>query len=285
MDTALTLGRVQVTAFTDVTGPFPVKISHLFPEVTPEQWAPYREAFPDTFVDADTWQVHIGSYLIRTPERTVLVDTGLGPAPPPFFGELRGHLPDSLAAAGVAPESIDTVLLTHLHPDHVGWNLTASAKPVFPKARYVAHQADWDTFQNPNVQRALGFEFVDKTITPLQKLGLLDLVSGEARISDEIMIRPSPGHTPGHICVAIASEGAQALILGDAIVHAAQVSEPDWRFSFDMDAEAAAATRKRLLDQVEREGTTVLQCHFPSPGVGLIVRRDGGRRRWKPISG
>ena len=95
-------------------------------------------------------------------------------------------------------------------------------------------------------------------------------------------MRSSPGHTPGHICVRISSGGQQALILGDVVVHPAQVTEAEWQFAFDMDPEVAVTTRKRILGQMELEGVTGLQCHFPNPGFGLVARTSG-RRHWQPL--
>ena len=233
-------------------------------------------------MDGDTWRVHIGCYLLSSGGRTLLVDTGVGPAPDPFFGGLRGNLMDELKANGVSPEDINTVFLSHLHPDHVGWNLTANRKPTFPNARYVMHKADWDAFQTPEVQQAFPFAFVDQTLTPLQALDILDLLSGEHPLTEEVVAIPTPGHTPGHMSILISSGGEKALILGDALVHPAQVSQPDWLFGFDMDAQGAAATRKELLDRVEAEGMTVVQCHLPSPGFGHIIRLEG-RRYWQAL--
>ncbi len=282
MEGKLLVGDVEIISFTDAAGEFPMKISQLFPGVRPDQWLPYRHDFPESFIDPDTWHAHIGSYVIRSRSRVMLVDTGLGPSPDPFFGALRGRLPDALAAGGIHPADIDTVILTHLHPDHVGWNLTAQGKPVFPNARYVVHQADWDAFQSAEVQEAFPIKFVDQAVTPLKELGVLQLISEETHLSDEVSIRPAPGHTPGHVCVFVSSGGKEAMILGDAIVHPAMVSEPEWRFAFDMDPDTAIATRKRLLGRLELESITAVQCHCPPPGFGLIVRTEG-RRHWQAI--
>jgi glyoxylase-like metal-dependent hydrolase (beta-lactamase superfamily II) len=108
----------------------------------------------------------MGSYVLRTSERTILVDTGLGPQPDAFFGELRGDLINHLALADFTPEDFDTVFVTHAHPDQVGWNLTAEGEPTFPNARYVMSATDWRTFQDPEVQGALPVSFVERTLTP-----------------------------------------------------------------------------------------------------------------------
>jgi len=275
------VGSVEVTCVTDAEGPFPIKLDALFPGVTAEQWRPYRRDYPEAFADEETPRLHIACYVLRTNKRTVLVDTGVGPEPAPFFGDLRGDLVDSLPAADVKPEDVDTVFMTHGHPDHVGWNLI-NGQPSFPNARYILNEADWNAFQDPAVQGLFPFQYVDQTLTPLKALGMLDLIDGETALSDEITAVPAPGHTPGHMVISISSGGQRAMILGDVLMHPAQVSEPEWGSIFDMDRDQAIATRKKLLGRLEMEAMTAAQCHLPQPGFGLVVRTEG-RRRWQPL--
>jgi len=276
------VGDVEITAVTDAEGAFPPPLSVLFPGVTPEQWRPYRRDYPETFVDPDTWHAHVGTYILRDRDNVVLVDTGVGPTPAEFFGELRGNLIHELSLLDVKPEDVSTVFMTHAHPDHVGWNLGADGKPTFPNARYVLSRTDWETFQRPEVQQAFPFPFVDEMLTPLEQLGVLDLLDGETPLTDEIVALPAPGHTPGHMVVVVSSRGQKAIILGDVLAHPAQVSEPEWTFVFDMDPEMAVVTRKKLLGRLEMEAMTAAQCHLPHPGFGLVVR-TGGRRHWQPL--
>jgi glyoxylase-like metal-dependent hydrolase (beta-lactamase superfamily II) len=271
----LTVGNVLIRTLTDAAGLFPPPIGQLTPGVPADHWEPYRDRFPETFADADHFNIHFGSYLVRAGGRTLLVDTGIGPDPAPaYFGGMRGRLPDALAAAGVAPEDVDVVFLTHAHLDHVGWNLTTGGAPTFPRARYLMHRADWEAL--PALQAALP-PYIEQTLLPLQNLGVLELLTGETALAEEVVALPTPGHTPGHMSLLIASGGEQALILGDALVHPAHVTEPDWVFAFDADPETAIATRRALLDRLEAAGMTLLQCHFPAPGAGRIVRIEGRR--------
>ncbi len=282
MDGQIFVGDVEITCITDATGPFPVKLAALFPNVTPDQWRIYRRDFPEAFVDPETWHAHVACYSLRTKDRTILIDAGLGPSPDAFFGEMRGDLLHQLSIADVKPEDVDTVFFTHAHPDHVGWNLTPEGKPTFENARYVMSETDWNTFQDPEVQKALPMTYVNETLTPLQNLGVLDLINGETQLSDEITVLPAPGHTPGHMVVTISSRGQKAMILGDLMLHPAQVSEPDWASIFDMDPEQAVATRRKLLGRLEMDAITAAQCHLPPPGFGLVVRTEG-RRHWQPL--
>jgi glyoxylase-like metal-dependent hydrolase (beta-lactamase superfamily II) len=271
----LTVGNIEILLLTDAAGPFVPTLDHLFPDVPAKQWEEHRRRHPEAFVDEQTVHAHFGSCVLRSRGRTVLVDTGIGPQPTPLlFGDLKGRLPQELKAHGINAEDIDTVFLTHAHIDHVGWNLTEQGKPAFPNARYMLHQADWDAL--PQLQAAVP-PYIDQTLTPLQDLGVLDLVTGESTLAEEVVALPAPGHTPGHMCVLIASDGEKAMIVGDIAVTPAQVTEPDWVFSFDSDPMMAIATRKRLLDRLEVEGMRMVQCHFPWPGHGRIVRLEGRR--------
>jgi glyoxylase-like metal-dependent hydrolase (beta-lactamase superfamily II) len=284
----LTIGNVQITCIHDATiEHFPMTLDQVFPSVTSEQWQPYRERYPALFPEPMRWRPEVDTYLIRSSGRTILVDTGAGPggtAVADFLGT-SGVLPAQLDEAGIAPGDVSVVVLTHLHFDHVGWNLSgegASARPTFPNARYRVHRADWDAFGTKEVQAHFPFEFVDQTITPLQRLGVLDLIDGDTAVTDEIMLIHTPGHTPGSMSVMISSGGEKAVIWGDAFVHPATVTEPDWPFAFEMDPATAAQTRRTLLDKIEAESMTAISCHFPEPGFGHIVRIDG-RRYWQGI--
>ena len=153
---------------------------------------------------------------------------------------------------------------------------------MFPRARYVMHQADWDTFGNPEVQEQLPLRYWEETLGPLEVLGILDLLSGEQALTSEITAIPTPGHTPGHMSLAIVSAGQHALIMGDVAVHPAQLTEVDWGFLLEMDQAQAAQVRRQFFDRVEAENATLVACHFPAPGFGRVIRSEG-RRYWQGI--
>ena len=285
----LFVGNVEVLALTDHAGDFPMPLSQLFPNVPADAWEPFRQRYPEVFSGPDTWHNHYGCYLLRSQGRTILVDTGLGSkatnpgAVHKYAGGVDGRLLAELHAAGVRPEDVDTVFFTHLHPDHVGWNLSqggANPRPTFPRARYVVHQTDWETFKQPEVQAKTSFPFWNETLGPLETLGVLDLLPGERALTSEITAIPSPGHTPGHMSLAIVSGGQRALIMGDVACHPAQITETDWSMLPDMDQELAAQVRKQVLDRVEAEHSTLVACHLPEPGFGHLVRVEG-RRYWQ----
>lgn len=138
-----TVGAVQILALSDMNVAYPMPLGELWPEVGPEEWARFQEEYPDTF-EGDRMRLEIGCYLVRSNGRVILIDTGYGPGPVQHIGGLRGRLMAELAAAKVRPDEVDTVVLSHLHLDHVGWNtadVDGKAVPTFPKARYLAHDA------------------------------------------------------------------------------------------------------------------------------------------------
>lgn len=212
-DGRMTVGNVEVRHLYDLVADFPLTLDQLFPTVPSEAWEPYRREYPSLFGPGNAWHWHAGCYLIRSRGRTLLVDTGVGPSSLGMATWLGtgGQLPDRLRAVGVSPEEVETVVFTHLHPDHVGWNLLEDGgayRPTFPRARYVAHRADWDTFRKPEVRQALegvAGDFFAQTLEPLEALGVLDLADGERSITEEVTTLHTPGHTPGSMGLLISS--------------------------------------------------------------------------------
>ena len=280
-DFTLKVGDVEIVALTDMNLPFPMPLTELFPMAPAEAWTPYRERYPDTF-DGDHMLIEIGCYLVRSQGRTILIDTGYGEGPIESIGGRRGELMDDLAARGISPEEVDTVFISHLHSDHVGWNVVerdGELVPAFPNARYVAHQADLDHFRRPDIQAASSFPFMDRCVESIIDLGLFDTLTEDTNLTSEVRALHTPGHTPGHMSVLVSSQRVQALLQGDVLVHPAQVTEDDWNCHFDYDWPLSTETRRKMLDHVEAQGTPVISCHFPAPGFGT-VRRSEGRRYW-----
>jgi glyoxylase-like metal-dependent hydrolase (beta-lactamase superfamily II) len=282
----LTVGNVEIVALDDGAVDFPFPLTQIFPGTTQEAWASYRGRYPEVFAGPDTWRAHWGGYLLRSEGRNILVNTGVGSAlsNPGVVNNLNGgvdgRLLHELQALGVRPEDVDIVFFTHLHPDHVGYNLSQrgpNSKAMFSRARYVVHQADWEAFDSREVQELFPFSFWEETLGPLANLGVLDFLSGESALTNEITAIPTPGHTPGHMSLLVNSAGERAVILGDVAIHPAQVTEADWHFAFELDQAQANRTRREFLDRLATEGTIVAACHFPAPGFGKIVRIEGRR--------
>ncbi len=207
-------------------------------------------------------------FLLRADGQTILVDTGMGP-------DGEAQLQMELSAAGVAPPDVDTVVLTHLHPDHIGGNIDRESKQAsFPKARYWAPQADWDAFGSHDAFK--------RDVAPLQSLERLQLFSGEKTLTASLTLLPTPGHTPGHTSIAIVSAGEQGFILGDVVISQISIDEPSWKVVFDSDSAQAEATRRRILDRLEAGGEVVGASQLPPQGMGRFVKASGGRV-WQPL--
>ena len=275
----VTVGSAEIVALSD--GHMSYSNKAFFPSVLEQAWEPFGDYVgPDGMFD-----LNIGSFLIRSDRKTVLVDTGVGESGQGFPEGSFGGLLDDLAAKGYSPDDIDIVVMTHLHADHVGWNLRPAdgdgLEPTFPRARYLAPQADWDTYTRRAGMKM--FAHLQEQVMPLMDLGVLDLVGGEAALTDEVTTLPTPGHTPGHMSLLVSSGGEQAVILGDAIHIPAQVTEPDWSPRPDVDPIRSAETRRSLVDRAEQDGAVLAGGHFPSPGFGRVVRLKG-RRYWQALA-
>jgi glyoxylase-like metal-dependent hydrolase (beta-lactamase superfamily II) len=286
----LKVGDITVIGLSD--GMMPCDQKALFPETPLSLWAQYRHRFPDCFIDDagpdrdKTWfHTNIGVFLVRSGGKTVLCDTGLGPEAQMFGYPPKKELLDDMRAQGADPAEVDTVFLTHLHGDHVGWNLLRDGpgfKPTFPKAKYAFGKADWDHFSKPDILSGPRGVTMHRSVLPLSEMGKLDLLTGERELAPGVTAVPSPGHTPGHMSLLISSRNERAVVLGDLIGSPMQVTETDQPYSPDTDGPMGRASRKRMIDMAEREGMLVLASHLPKPGWGRLVRFQG-RRYWQAL--
>ena len=198
-----------------------------------------------------------------------------------------GKLLQNLQAEGIEPRDIDTVILTHGHPDHIGGNTDAEGKPAFPNARYVMWKGEWDFWTSGQAEQKLDehvkeilLGFARKNLPPIQ--GQLDLVDNEAKIVPGIRAIAAPGHTPGHMALAVSSEGRQLLVISDAVLHPIHLEQPEWYAAIDLATEQVVATRRRLLSWAAAEMVLVLAFHFPFPGLGSVIQRGEGWQ-WVPV--
>ena len=253
-----------------------------FPETTADDWAQYSDWLaPRAYLpDTGTLVLTIQAFLVRTRHHTILVDTCVGDDKPraqrPFWHmlKLNTFLP-RLAAAGVAPADVDYVMCTHLHPDHVGWNTQLCDGrwvPTFPNARYIFSDIEWESFDALNRSKPLA-HFVD-SVLPVMEAGQVQLVSNDFSLDDEVWLEPSPGHTPGHFCVHLASQGNHAVITGDCIHSPVQCVEPAWVVRADIDSALAGKTRRGFLERYCDSDVIVCATHFPEPSLGRIIQRD-----------
>ncbi len=272
------VGNVEIMALSD--GMLEFDLCNFFPTVPQDSWQPYESHL----THEHKVRFNLGSYLIRSDGRTILVDTGLGPRPAETPDVPWGQLLRDFQAHGVRTDEVDMVVLTHLHRDHVGWNLLREREryvPTFPKARYWMSTKDWEVCHEPEVQPQR-FPNAPTCVWPLAELGLVELMPDEHSLTRELTALPTPGHTPGHMSILITSEGERALVLGDAAHSPVQLEETDWVSRADMDPELTRQTRRALVERLEREEILVAAGHFPAPGFGRIVRLEG-RRYWRGL--
>ncbi len=264
-DSKINVGNVELIAVSDG---FPLRSPLMpFPDTTIEQW---RE-FPELMVSPNEVRSRYGTLAVRSSGKLIIVDTGLQ-AP-------DGTLMEDMSQKGIDRNAVDLVVFTHLHPDHVGWNLT-DGSPTFPNARYLVPRADWDYWTQPGVLE--GAAHITNQVLPLKDLNVMDLIEDDYQITDELTTTATPGHTPGHVSILIASQGERGYILGDVAHSPAQAHYTDWSPIFDVDPSLSRTTRHRVLDMLEAGGILVSAGHFPDPGFGRFVR-GADRRMWQGI--
>lgn len=275
------VGGVRITRILESEMPTPGPF--LLAEATPERLGAYAWLRPHFVTDDGAFLAAIQAFVIESGGRRIVVDTCIGNDKQrvnPFWSNLHGPFLADLAAAGFPRETIDTVVCTHLHVDHVGWNtmlVEGRWVPTFPRARYLVARAEWAHWSaHPDAGDAA---ILDDSVRPILDAGLADLIEPPHRLTDEVVLEPTPGHTPGHVSVRIRSEGAEAVITGDLMHHPVQCAEPDWPCLFDVDADAARATRRAFLAAEADRPVLVFGTHFAAPTAGRVVR-DGAAWRF-----
>ncbi len=272
------VGKVDIVAVLDMVPP-PREPSMMFPTTTAQDWESHQDALEDGQL-----QLYYLHFFLRSQGKTIMVDTGMGPGPHPDRGNRTGDLVNQLKIKGVDTGDVDVVAHTHLHGDHVGWNIDNTNNPpapTFPKARYLVPRLDWEHFTQPDVIGTA--PQVTNSVIPLQGMGLMDLVDSEYNITDEVKTLSTPGHTPGHMVIVITSQGEKAMVVGDLLHNKAQVERPDWTAGVDTDKEASRRNRENILDQAEDEGYVIAAGHFhPNDHIGKVVRLEG-KRYWQTL--
>jgi glyoxylase-like metal-dependent hydrolase (beta-lactamase superfamily II) len=232
-------------------------------------------------------KMSIHALVVETPTRRIVVDTCIGNDKPrptmPAWDQMQTGFLNDLAAAGFAPETIDTVLCTHLHVDHVGWNtmlVNGRWVPTFPNARYLMGRTEFDYWRTEPDTFASEPAIFRDSVQPVFDAGLVDLVETDHVVCDEVRLTPTLGHTPGHVSIRISSEGQEALITGDFVHHPCQMAHPEWASAPDYDKEQSTRTRNETFAALAASETLVIGTHFSTPTAGRVVR-DGAAFRFE----
>jgi len=281
------IGAVTVTKIVEmeVTG----GSRFILPQATYEEILPIAWLQPHFADERGRLKMSIHALVVETPGRRIIVDTCLGNDKEqrriPTWNNLQLPFLADLAAAGFARESFDTVLCTHLHVDHVGWNTMLvdgingpkTWVPTFPQARYLMGSTEFAHWRGQRERDDMAAVFAD-SVQPVHDAGLVDLVEVDHRVCDEVSLVPTIGHTPGHVSVRISSQGEEALITGDFMHHPCQIAHPEWSSLADSDPGQARATRERMLKELSERPVLVIGTHFAGATAGRIVR-DGDAYR------
>ena len=268
------VGEVKITQLVELTtaslGPY------LLPQATPDKLRKIPWLSP--FVDSKHRLIlSMHSLILEVHGRTIVVDTCIGNDKQrsyPKWNLMQTNFLSRLEAAGCALESVDTVICTHMHVDHVGWNtMKVDDKwlPTFPNARYLYSEEEWDHWRKEPQEYG---PVIEDSVQPIFDSGLADLVSSDHQVCAEIRLESTPGHTPGHVSVHIQSLGEEAVITGDMIHHPCQIRHVDWSSSADVDPLKAVDTRQIFLEKYVDRPVLIIGTHFTGPAAGKIVH-DG----------
>jgi glyoxylase-like metal-dependent hydrolase (beta-lactamase superfamily II) len=257
-------------------------------EIPLEQFGPAMEGRDPTQVIKS----RVLTFLVRSGGKTILLDAGVGGWGFWRFGD--GHLPDSLAELGVSPEDIDYVVPSHLHLDHIGWNTRPGpqGEPLitFANATYLFHEDDWNHFtseeylkrkENPASRQ---IKVVDTCLMPVSDAGRMELAIGaESRITDDVTVLHTPGHTPGSVSILVESGGESAIFIGDLVHLCVQLTEPKWSPPYESDREASTRSRLKIVEEAIGRNALIAGSHLDEgPVFGRMVPIDG-RRYWRGV--
>ena len=293
------VGNVNILSISDCL--MAVDACDFFPQKTADA---FRQFEGDVDEDCQVnGGINCACFLLESQGKRILVDAGLGPSPVADAGGAAGNLLSEMRQCGIDPKTIDAVVITHLHFDHIGWLPTSmpdgSVRPTFPNAEYIIPQADWDLlFENPMPSPLMeeGENGGERPYPPavevfhqskpigklIQHMDNVRLVEGDLNITDEISIVPTPGHTPGHQSLAVTSQGSRAFILGDVAHLPLQIQAPEWNTKADVLPNLGIQTRRETLEKLAEQGIVVAAGHFPAPGFGRIIAGET-RRYWQPL--
>jgi len=278
------VGNVEISRIVELWR-FDDDLSMLLPGASPELLLERPWLNPDHVTPAGRMVINFQGFAIKAGRRRIIVDSCIGSGRQreyDVFCNLHSPFLEDLAALGIAPADVDTVMCTHLHFDHVGWNthlVDGRWLPTFPNARYLFGKTEYDHWMM--LRETAGHHDVrhlGECIDPVVERGQADFVGTEHQISEEIWLEPAPGHTPGHVSVRICSAGENAILTGDLMHHPIQIALPRHPARFDMDGAMAIETRAGFVERYRNRAALVIGSHFAGPTAGWIVPDGDGWR-------
>ena len=275
MNDSWRVGAVHITRVEEAVTPVPAQALIPLFEASMLQRYPWLQ--PHWFDDDGLMLLSVHTFVVRSGPTTIVVDTCVGAEPDRPLPTDPAFLTRLATAVDGGVDGVDVVVCTHLHFDHVGWNTVVRdgrRVATFPNARYLFGRVELEHLDTDDHMAVR-----EPAVQPLLDAGLVDVVETDHRITDEVRLIPTPGHTPGHVSVLIESEGATALITGDAIHTPLQIADPDLpAASFDWDSPMSCATRHDLIGAHADTDTLILGTHFAPPSAGHI--RTGASGIW-----
>lgn len=241
----------------------------------------------DNYLPSDVFVAPAQVMLVDTGDHLVLIDTGLGGVALPGFETDTGRLVPTMRLLGIDPADVDTLILSHAHPDHIGGILDTAGNPQFPNATYHISQVEWDFWTTASTTSSNDLAnffatLAQNTLQPLE--GRVERFDGETVIVPGVRVIPAPGHTPGHYAVMIGEGDDRVLNIADTTLHyITGLEEPTWQTGLEVDPVVAEQSRIALFSQASNERFKVFGYHFPFPGIGYAVR-DGDNDRWEFVT-
>ena len=278
------IGDVEVARIVEVNA-FEDNISMLLKDETAEFVQQHRWLQPHFATPEGLMKISFQAFVLRSRGKNVMIDTCIGADRKreyDVFCNLKTTFLEDLAAAGFPAESIHAVLCTHLHFDHVGWNtrlVNGKWVPTFAQARYLFGRQEFEHWSHlRNTGGYHDVQHLHDAVDPIVEAGLVDYITPDYQVTDEVSLFPTPGHTPGHVSVLIRSRGEEAVITGDLMHHPIQLTDPTRHGNFDMDKPQGALTRQAFVERFGNSKALVIGSHFCDPSAGWIVHDGGG---WK----
>jgi glyoxylase-like metal-dependent hydrolase (beta-lactamase superfamily II) len=269
------IGRVRITRIVELETVGSTRF--ILPLASREEIQKLSWLVPRFATEEGRLKMSIHSLVLETPGRRILVDTGLGNDKQgrgvPAWNNRNTPFLEALTAAGFPAWSIDTVLCTHLHVDHVGWNTRLSGGqwvPTFPQARYLFGKTEYEYWRDfsDTPERAAVF---NDSVQPIVGAGQAELIASDARLTEQITVIPTGGHSPGHMSIHIVSDGAEGLLTGDVAHHPCQMAHLAWSSTADFDPLQAVETRRQLFSRFADRPVLVIGGHFDAG----YLERDG----------